>query len=60
MGCCSVDCVLMSDKNTQLKIMLVSLFFSTVVACICLYAKPQQNAYAVVKATRVVQTAVAR
>ena len=47
----------MSDKDTQLKIMLVSLFFSTVVACICLYAKPQQPAYAVVKAERVIRTA---
>jgi hypothetical protein len=42
----------MSSRDTQLKIMLVSLFLSTVVTCICLYAKPQQNAYAVVKATQ--------
>ena len=43
----------MSGKDTQLKIMLVSLFLSTVVTCICLYAKPQQHAYAVVKATQI-------
>jgi hypothetical protein len=49
--------ILMFDRNTQLKIMLVSLLFSTVVTCVSLYAKPQQNAYAVAKATRVVQTA---
>ena len=47
----------MSDGDTQLKIMLVSLFLSAVVVCVCFYARPQQPAYAVVKATTLVHTA---
>jgi hypothetical protein len=43
----------MFNRNTQLKIMFVSMFFSTVVACICLYAKPQKPAYSIAKAGKV-------
>lgn len=43
----------MFDRDTRIKIMLTSLFFSTVVACVCLYAKPQEQAYAIVKADKV-------
>ena len=43
----------MFDRDTRIKIMLTSLFFSTIFACLCLYAKPQQQAYSVVKADKV-------
>jgi hypothetical protein len=53
LGCRRTDCFLMFDRDTQFKIMLTSLLFSTIVACVCLYAKPQQQGYAVVKADKV-------
>jgi hypothetical protein len=51
------DRVLMFDRGTQLKIMLVGLLFSTAVACVCLFAKPQQPPHTVVKAERIIRTA---
>jgi hypothetical protein len=53
LGCRRIDCFLMFDLDTQFKVILTSLLFSTIVACVCLYAKPQQQAYAVVNADKV-------
>jgi hypothetical protein len=47
----------MFDRDTQLKIMLVGLIFSTAVVCVCLFAKPQQLPHTVVKAEPIIRTA---
>ena len=47
----------MFDRATQLKIMLVGLFFSTAVVCVCVFAKPQQPAQPVVKAGQITHAA---
>jgi hypothetical protein len=45
------------SRNTQFKVILVTLLFSMGVVIACLYARPQQPSAAVVKAERLLRVA---